>query len=459
MNKFLTVFFGVLIVFLTSGVIFGFAPLQDVLISEGAFSYLCDNENDQCDKQAHRFVFLFTISSSAFNITSFLSGLFLDKYGPRYCYYLGCVIFATGLLILGLTSNIYIKNETLGYLSGFLLVGSGGPFIFQSFLHVSCLYPNYKGLITTAIVSALEGSCIVFALFNFLYFNYDIVSSTSFYYYSIFTLIVGVLYLQPKEKFTMELSVNNDYHDLIEESPQQRASSINDSSYIQHQEDIKEELKNQDFWKQVTHKWYYSFFCLYMISGLYRVNYFTSSLEIFLSSKIQDDDVVKDYISYFGWILPVVGILVVPIVGKALDTLKLQYNLIYLSIIGLLMNITCFFHNITYQIITFTLMAIFRAALFSILCSFLTYKFGYNNYGSLLGLSLCFTGIIQFTFDPLTVYIQDHGFYNINIIFTIIAIIRFIFPIMVYKDEKYFNLSVSSYQNNVRDSFRSLNNN
>jgi hypothetical protein len=118
--------------------------------------------------------------------------LFLDRFGPRWTTLLGAVLFATGLLLLGLSDS----RELDLYIPGFALLCAGGPCIYFAALVMGArLWPERPATITAVLTSANDTSTGVFLVFEVinLYTNLD--SSTFFFIYLVAPLLVFLLAL------------------------------------------------------------------------------------------------------------------------------------------------------------------------------------------------------------------------------------------------------------------------
>ena len=67
----------VLFCFLMAGIVFGYSPLKNVMLSSGVFRDLCKNNKDQsthCNEQKNALDLIFTIAASATNISALFIG-------------------------------------------------------------------------------------------------------------------------------------------------------------------------------------------------------------------------------------------------------------------------------------------------------------------------------------------------------------------------------------------------
>jgi MFS family permease len=198
----LRVIFGFIVAVLTTGVVLGLSPVTSVLVHEGAFHNLCPEgtpDDVTCQQQHAEFVDIFTVATSAFNLMSVVAGRLVDVYGPRLAMHIGGFLFASGAFIVGNTPDFFFQLD--GYMIGFLLLGCGGPFIFLSMLHLSNLFPLHSGAVTAMFVASLEGSCIVMATFNLLYFSgIGATHQEMFLLYSAVVVLMTIMYWHPVKK-------------------------------------------------------------------------------------------------------------------------------------------------------------------------------------------------------------------------------------------------------------------
>ncbi|XBW35786.1 hypothetical protein QEN19_001358 [Hanseniaspora menglaensis] len=159
---------------LGSGVIFGFASLKPVLIKEGVYSFLCnDNGNlpfgKACDSQDLKLNKLFSYGACMTNLSALIVGMVLDKYGPKCCGYVGCALIAIGSLILSYNAPLYQYFDS--YLVGYIVLAVGGPFVFISCFQLANTFPRYSGTILALISGAFDTSSAIFLFYRLAYEN------------------------------------------------------------------------------------------------------------------------------------------------------------------------------------------------------------------------------------------------------------------------------------------------
>ena len=142
-------------VFLTAGVVFGWASLADALAHEDIFP--CDDE--LCTKRAAAFAIIFTLGTVG-NYTSNLPfGLVLDRYGPNVCCACGASVQLLGTLFM-------LAQPSVGawiLYPGFFLLGFGGPGVQIATFHLANLFPRYSGSLIAASTVVSFGLTMVSA--------------------------------------------------------------------------------------------------------------------------------------------------------------------------------------------------------------------------------------------------------------------------------------------------------
>ncbi|KAL4930487.1 putative MFS transporter Fmp42 [Aspergillus undulatus] len=161
-KRVLQVFVAIVYCFFAAGVVFGFAAIKPVFIREGVYSDSCSGKGNACYGQELRLNLMFTIAAVATNVCALPVGTILDTYGPRVCGIIGSTFLLVGALLLALANRISFD----AYVSGYLLLALGGPFIFISSFQLSNTFPARSGLILSALTGAFDASSALFLIFR-----------------------------------------------------------------------------------------------------------------------------------------------------------------------------------------------------------------------------------------------------------------------------------------------------
>jgi hypothetical protein len=101
----LLVLIGALEAVLTSGVVFGWAPMQLMLQREGIYAASCPGGKAPCPEQAVQLELIYTVATSAFCFCVWPTGFVLDRFGPRACCMMGAAFFGVGCALFAVSSN------------------------------------------------------------------------------------------------------------------------------------------------------------------------------------------------------------------------------------------------------------------------------------------------------------------------------------------------------------------
>lgn len=172
---------------LASGIVCGFAALKPILIAEGVYSSLCPAdwpssaspslsnplEKIPCPEQDMRLNLFFITASITLNISTVLAGWVLDNRGRRTCYLLAALILFFGGAFMSLAFHL---GEDLsrtyhfdGYITGNLLLGLGGTFLFVSSYQLANAFPRHAGLVVALVTGAFDASAAVFLFYRLAY--------------------------------------------------------------------------------------------------------------------------------------------------------------------------------------------------------------------------------------------------------------------------------------------------
>jgi len=156
-----------------SGVIFGYAALKPVLISEGVYRNLCtpdeiDSHARVCREQELRLNLMFNVAAVTTNVAALPVGALLDRFGPQITSLVGCVFLLLGPLSLAIAPRIPVDTFD-GYILGYLLLALGGPCIFISTFQLSNAFPINSGLVLSCLTGAFDSSSAVWLGYRLLY--------------------------------------------------------------------------------------------------------------------------------------------------------------------------------------------------------------------------------------------------------------------------------------------------
>ncbi|KAI8819957.1 major facilitator superfamily domain-containing protein [Fimicolochytrium jonesii] len=309
----------------TAGIIFGFQSLRPALLKSGVYANLCSNastiagDQEPCIPQLLRLNLMFTVASTGANLASLPIGLGLDRYGPRKTVFAGCVLCFLGSLLFGISSTAFD-----GYLTGYLLLGVGGPFCFIGSLHISGAFPAYSGLIMAALTGAFDASSSVFFFFALLFKTIKGPIQTYFLFYSIIPILIAVMaaFLMPRSSFGGKLpdETDGDEEDLIASEGRETDPLL--PNLTADGEAAPVLMETDGLLCRQLRSWEYGGILLAMCLFMLRLNFYMSSIReqiVDLSGLPAKDPKVETLVSFFNVALPAAGIICIVPIGYLLD--------------------------------------------------------------------------------------------------------------------------------------------
>lgn len=439
--------------FLSAGIVFGFAALKPVLIAEGVYRQLCppDNQEDVCYSQQLRLNLMFTIAAVATNVAALPVGAILDTHGPRVCGVVGSLSLIVGSLLFGLASRLPFD----AYIPGYLFLSLGGPFIFISSFHLSNTFPARSGLILSLLTGAFDASSALFLIFRLINEATQRGFTTSIFFmiYLLVPLFVlgaqlslmpatsyktaGELVQQAREHISAEAHDRVD--DSIEDSHEgqrqrddRRAhrhqvvsqihellSDVEDDSALatdisnlsqptankatastptpnpQPASGVWGALHGRSALAQLRTPWFI-LITLFTILQMLRINYFVATLRQ-QYTYLLSPSAAAHLNAVFDVLLPVGGLLAVPLIGTILDTTSTPTVLFVLVAVATLIGaLGCVRHSLAAGYANIVLFVLYRPFYYTAVSDYAAKVFGFQTFGKVYGLIICLAGLGNF---------------------------------------------------------------
>lgn len=443
----------------SAGIIFGFAALKPVLLQEGIYSDLCLKQDDlevpePCTKQDLKLNSMFAISAAVTNMMALPIGNILDNYGPR----------VTGIICAGVLLSAafcFIGSNSLQrlfdpYMTGYILLAMGGPFVFISSFQLANTFPKRSGSILALLTGAFDSSSALFLFYRLFYQNITAVSLKRF-----FTLYLCVpvfiflcqLTIMPSQSYKSVAAMTkmavehldeegqllsgddgstlitdpNDRRALLIESEHEIEQNMTDASeirrksvlevYVEHNLQEKSGgvfgiLHHYSLREQLKSLWFL-LILIFSIVTMLRINYFIATIrsqEEYLLGDIEDAAKLN---GIFDLLLPLGGVVSIPFIGYLLDSLDSLSTLsivcamsLFISMVGLLKS------SYWLHLIGIIVFVVFRPFYYTVVSDITSKVFGFDNFGTVYGLMICICGICnigQKWLDELT-----HTYFNMD---------------------------------------------
>lgn len=472
--------------FFAAGPVFGFAALKPILINEDIYGDQCKKGSSKrpCNEQDLSLNLLFTVACMVTNISALPVGSILDLYGPKI----------TGIIGLGLLliASIFLQFASLmtyidGYLFGYTLLALSGPFVFIPCFQLANSFPKNSGLILAILTGAFDSSLALFLMYRLIYTNIKKIPLSIFFkFYMLVPLFIFVCQLTimplssyktigtlakiaetgidetgrpinkdlllPSDAESAVVDQNNQQPSITETtqllmSSHRRRSSVMLRMSTQSTKSVYEQdadskmyestggvfgvLHESSIMDQMQSPWFY-LMALFTTIQMLRINYFVATVrsqELFLYHG--DEAIAKAINEFFDLALPIGGLLSIPFIGLILDNLTTLTTLWILLGVSVTIGVMGLLSWIPGTYLGIILLVMYRPFYYTAVSDFCAKVFGYNNFGTIYGTIISFSGIcniLQQFMDKAT-----HEYFNLNPIpvNSILTLLTIVFGLML----------------------------
>ncbi|KAJ5156329.1 Major facilitator superfamily domain general substrate transporter [Penicillium capsulatum] len=450
LKRFAQVGFTVLACWLTSGIVFGFAALKPILVTEHVYHDQCTDQElrdgvELCAQQDLRLNLFFTVASITANISALPVGTILDRHGSRTCGFIGCLLLGLGSLLMSVSFH---QPTFRGFLAGNFFLALGGTFIFVPSFQIANAFPRYAGTIVALVTGAFDASAAVFLLYRFAYeASHRTFTPDQFFlgYITIPALILLVLptlmhrhdydsALKLEGKIERAQDATNDIHesDSEIENEAERHSvrshrAENRRRTMQQIDGVlggRNERQLRAEWEESRHQisrvwgvlhglpahrqmatpWFILITLMTMLQMI-RMNYFIATIRAQYTYMLGSSEQAERINNFFDLALPIGGVISTPFIGILLDRLSVPAMLglivLFTTVIGILNSIPAVWAGY----LTVGLFVLLRPLYYSAMSDYATKVFGFATFGRVYGTIICLSGLAnfsQYALDALT---------------------------------------------------------
>ncbi|KAI5964241.1 uncharacterized protein KGF55_002183 [Candida pseudojiufengensis] len=424
-----------------------------------------ENDDDEiiakCTLQDLKLNKIFTIAAVITNVSALLIGYILDNYGPKICGFIGALFLYFGSFIFIYSTSLNNLVWFDPYIIGYSCLALGGPFLFISSFSLSNAFPKYSGTILALLTGAFDSSSALFLIYQKFYFKFNESFNLSNFFkiyliVPVFITIIQII-LMPWESYQTSsndlLEIDeNDLRNPVEATPLviennenhnestplisnhnptpdnldlRRRDSVGDAlkqPYINEREedDSKYELHTSGIFGilhgyssqyQIKTYWFL-LICLFSTIQMLRINYFVATIGSQYQYIFNSYKLTKSLNSIFDIALPLGGVLSIPFIGLLLDNFSSIFVLNILVGISLLIGILGLISNYYLAILGVCLFVGYRPFFYTVISDLCAKIFGFETFGTVYGLIMCISGIInygQIYLDFLT-----HTYFKMN---------------------------------------------
>jgi MFS transporter, LAT3 family, solute carrier family 43, member 3 len=395
-------------VFLYSGALFGWAPLQQILLSEhngrGQFDNLCLTNTTKfpCTEQSARLNLVYTLGTFTLSLVSLPGGWFLDTYGVRATVFLSGLFTISGFVLFGFSDS----DSFDGFIYGAVLIATGGFLVMVSAFPASFLFPKWQTVILAAVSCLFDASSLTFAVFAPL-IQY-VKREQLFLYYACFAALVYASLI-----FQWSLVSNEDDNkNQNNNSEVDHEKQLEDSLMERSEEEEDPQVDHSPMWDLTVSQQLRSFE-FFFIAAFCSVQQLRANTYIGLNDDILIEMGDKDghYINIFSYALPA-GIVFIPLIDFAVTKLGLVGALHSTNLLGVLYGSLVLIKSLPLQLVTFLAFTGYRAFLYSVMSAFNAKIFGLRTLGRLTGFVFTSSAIFQLLQYPIALVGHKYPFWT-----------------------------------------------
>ncbi|CAN8096187.1 unnamed protein product [Discula destructiva] len=457
---------------LASGVVCGFAALKPILIAEGVYRSLCppawpdggDNGGESqkipCPEQDMRLNLFFIAASITLNVSTVLAGYVLDNHGRRACYLLSALFLCLGgtcmasAFHLGSSSGNGYVLPFDGYITGNLLLGLGGTFLFVSSYQLSNACPRHAGLVVALVTGAFDASAAVFLAYRLAYdaFPGATLVQPATFFAAFFALFVPVVLLVAEFALMSPRGYNTkrEYQAAIARAQDPSRDAITPST--DHNDDNDDEhfsppltptkarerrgslrearlsalegvvggaaARRRDRTRararqaasgvqgiriaqapvavQLRSAWFVLLLLMTAVQ-MTRMNYFIATVRAQYRFLLGGDEKAAERVNeLFDVALPVAGVVSTPFIGVLLNSVPVWATLgVLTGLVGVLGVLNCVPGSETVGYATVVSFVLYRPLYYSAVSDYATKVFGFATFGRIYGTVICVSGLGQ----------------------------------------------------------------
>eukprot|EP00927_Polykrikos_kofoidii_P068594 TRINITY_DN6393_c0_g1_i1.p1 TRINITY_DN6393_c0_g1~~TRINITY_DN6393_c0_g1_i1.p1 ORF type:complete len:502 (-),score=51.55 TRINITY_DN6393_c0_g1_i1:102-1607(-) len=408
--------------FLFSGCIFGFAPLQLLLEKDGVYADACTGLNPHCDERTAKIIMLYTVGSTATVIGQGPCGLLVDNLGPLKCTVLCGIIETVGLVLLGISSNEEGGVDALPL--GTAMIGFAGILVTLNAFPSAFIVPSsYLPIICSLFSCIFDASSIVFWFVYKLYAVVGLSRQTLFIGFGAISavthFVLAVSWMgEPVSRLRAVQAAEKEAQNTKNENKDVEATTVGqcdaDDGKVAssksagqlarpplHGLPLREQLCTFEFMFAVT----------YVSLNMFRSNAHLGLNKSLLES-LGDESTGHTYTQIFTISLPL-SVVFAPLISRFMQMYGFAACFFMTSALGLIWNGVALVPWLPLQLVSFAAFTNARAFLYSTFHTYMSFTFGSRTYGTVIGILAVFASILNFLIWPLSILAGEFGLHYI----------------------------------------------
>ena len=390
---------------------------------------------------------MFTISAVSTNVAALPIGIILDRYGPRVCGLIGSICLAIGAALFALAQDLPFD----GYITGYLFLALGGPFVYISSFQLSNCFPQHSGLILALLTGAFDSSSALFLAFRLLYQVTDghLNPKRLFVIYLAVPVFIFVaqIFIMPADSYKSVGEVVRLAEEEINAPTPTTDAGIDEAEALWRREDRRirresflseintllespenskrakrEDTKNKKsgVWgalhghsalEQIKTPWFW-LITLFTVVQMLRINYFVATVRPQYEYLLHSDKDAATVNHIFDVALPVGGVISIPFIGSLLDHTSTPFTLSSLVVTATIIGILGCLSYMWAAIANVCLFVVYRPFYYTTISDYSAKVFGFQTFGKVYGLIICLAGLFNFLEAPLDA--ATHVIFSLN---------------------------------------------
>ena len=441
----------ILSLIMCGGSVFGFTPLKEILLDEGTFQGLCTPEQPAgvpCESQLGQLDHMFTLAASLFSAYLLPAGLCLRFIGPRVCFLLGFFLVALG-------STGFARAPETYYTLCFVMIGSGNPLLYISAFNFGKLYPKSSNLLLSVFIGCFGFSSVVFYVFHVLHFEYGLSSQEIFTWFSCIPALLGLvgLVILPPDPYhvqrakKLQASVDAAFEEATERTPLTTAITSKlsgveegytkaEAAVVGSAAEFLLPLKERSITFQLITPQFLAqtlFFCWGMLHQNFYLGTIGDQIYMYAGDSEDQQDTAASILTKFSIFYPMGCILAILPVGMLVRHCSIAVSLYVYCFANVLFSILSIIPNVNVQWATSAIYIMIRVGFFTVMSTYSSTMFGFQNLGTMFGCAGCVAGMVSLFGSLLSdrALHVDHSFLLVNSILLAGDVANFAFPTIV----------------------------
>jgi len=374
---------------------------------------------------------MFTTAAVATNVCALPVGTVLDKYGPRISGIVGSILLAIGSILLAFANQLPFD----AYIPGYLFLALGGPFVFIASFQLSNTFPQHSGLILALLTGAFDSSSAIFLFYRLIYTaSHNTFTPRKFFLVylivPIFIIIVQIFVMPAnsyktvgeiiKEAEEPTTSTNASHTNNEEQIPNHHHNSSSEMTSLLDKTNSQTQQREEEKKKSISGVWgalhglsaleqiatpWFILITIFTVVQMTRINYFVATIYTQYLYLFESHRLAETVNHVFDVALPVGGVLSVPFIGLVLDNTSTPFTLSLLLSLATLIGILGLLPHLWTAYANIALFVLYRPLYYTAVSDYAAKNFGFQTFGKVYGLIICFAGLLNFSqsgLDALT---------------------------------------------------------